>query len=749
MAAVLDFSKDVSFGSLRFRATGDGLLLPSVDKSFRQAIPVGLEGEVAFADPYRLVAGITPYNPSSMVRSQGGFKVFDQMHRDEQVKMALELKKAAVLASGWIVESEDEGAREYLTDEFDGIPGTFASAIKEILSAFGYGYSLTEIILKEDLSGLKNLKTRKPHSFDFTQDEFGNITEIIQHTHRGEKKLNPNKFILYSYQGEFDNPYGRSDLESAYRPHWYKDASYKWLGMLLERFGIPPIYALYNSSVYTGQHVDRLKSALKHLQAATSGIIPRQNKDDIEMWAPELAGQVSSVFIPSLDRFDADIARAILVPQLLGATPEVNTGSLARSKTVFDVFLFHIEQVKAKISELITEQLISVLLALNFHGDIKASFKLLPAGEEVKADLLQAWNRLVWINVVHRNPKDEAHIRELMKFPELTEEELNEPLEPVSSLHPEQPMVPEPEGPRKQQAPNKDGQEPDQLNESMSFTERKRVKDFLDESEVKMLEDLKAIAEDLKNNVSQRLDRGEEFLAVLRTLPSKEQSLRGAMEKGLIPVLQQGMRDLRGEVKGNLTFDIGDVGIDAPIGVIEAEALRQLRERVLQLAGITSDTLLRELKLALLSSIELGDTTQAAIQRLREVFQKFLGDDGIVEAGKPITAWRLENIVRTETTAAINSGRLAAAKAPDIASSIIAFRYSAILDTRTTELCRGLDGRYFRPDDPNLERLRPPNHHMCRSIIVPVTRTKKVKAEDFIKPSEVGKALELASEGFV
>ena len=45
------------------------------------------------------------------------------------------------------------------------------------------------------------------------------------------------------------------------------------------------------------------------------------------------------------------------------------------------------------------------------------------------------------------------------------------------------------------------------------------------------------------------------------------------------------------------------------------------------------------------------------------------------------------------------------------------FRYVATLDSRTSDICIGLDGKTFRYDDPAAKR--PPQHFRCRSTIVP------------------------------
>lgn len=51
-------------------------------------------------------------------------------------------------------------------------------------------------------------------------------------------------------------------------------------------------------------------------------------------------------------------------------------------------------------------------------------------------------------------------------------------------------------------------------------------------------------------------------------------------------------------------------------------------------------------------------------------------------------------------------------------SGVEKFRYSAILDNRTTKYCASLDGQIFTADDAI--RVMPPNHFRCRSILVPI-----------------------------
>lgn len=85
---------------------------------------------------------------------------------------------------------------------------------------------------------------------------------------------------------------------------------------------------------------------------------------------------------------------------------------------------------------------------------------------------------------------------------------------------------------------------------------------------------------------------------------------------------------------------------------------------------------------------------------------------------------------------------------PALQEYLAGIEYSAIIDQRTTEVCQHLDGKVFRPDDPDIEKFTPPNHFNCRSLLVPVLIDEPPDIGDFITPSDKGRAEELMDEGF-
>jgi SPP1 gp7 family putative phage head morphogenesis protein len=176
-----------------------------------------------------------------------------------------------------------------------------------------------------------------------------------------------------------------------------------------------------------------------------------------------------------------------------------------------------------------------------------------------------------------------------------------------------------------------------------------------------------------------------------------------------------------------------------------SDALNFILQKAIRIVSTVNSDALTAVRDSLLSSLKFGETPREAEGRLSEAVTPFVSA-GVVDEAQRIPS-RLEVIVRTETTNAYNMGRIIAARSPAADKIIQGFEYSAILDSRTTAVCRKLDGRFIAKGDPDLARLSPPNHFNCRSLLVPVTIIDD--PGEPISPSEKGRIFELAGKGFV
>lgn len=695
--------------------------------------------ELALADPRRLFPGgySTPYNPSDLVGTKG-LRIFDQMRRDDQIKAAVSFKKGSVLSTGWTVTSpegvpEDWEVTRFVDNALRALTGALEDDLWEVLSAIEYGFSVTEKLWAVASRGafagkivLRELKTRRPHDFNFVQDEFGNLRpDGITQAQRGlaPVPLPADKFVVFTYDEEFSNKYGRSDLEAAYRHWWAKDNALKWLVMLLERLGIPPVFGLYDPNRYTNAQLDDLKSIFQNLQAATFGMIPRPSsatKDApsaLDFWTPELAGQATRVFIPALELYDKSIARALLMPGHLGLTADQAEGSYARAKVAFDVFVLIIEKIRRDLeTRVMQEQIIKPLVDWNYTVEAYPQWKFLPLTDDVRLDILDRWAGLVGAGVVQRQAEDETHIRALLQFPERSAIDLR-------------------------------GPGADILTFAQAKYDRKvqyaRIERSLDRLEADVLT---ALREGLMG-VRDRL-----LSVVSNQFPETASDVNDLDLRGLGVVqdlLREFMRSAYGLGEETVRDELPKQFQLAPGGIFTpTEALRWLSGKALSVFGVLRHRLLDEAKQVLLNALKFGEVQSETIRKLRAIFEPYVGDPTAITDDKILEPYRLEAILRTNATEAFNQGRLTAVMDPKIKPFIRGMVYSAVLDDRTTPVCRYLDGKIFPLDEPDLARLAPPNHHNCRSLLVPVTLDMTIDTADLITPAQLGRAEELAQKGF-
>lgn len=725
------------------------------------------EGEMAFADPFRLFQGPgarpSPYNPSSLV-GRKGLNVFDKMRVDDQVKAALFLKKMAVLASGWEVISPKgrDNSWEptlFIREQLEGLEGSLEDSLTEIMTALDYGFSVSEKVFVSLTEGdfvgklgLQAIKSRLPHSFNFDTDPYGNLVPdgLLQDTVTGEIRLPPEKFIIYTYQKEFGNFYGKSDLEAAYRPFWLKNNTYKWLAMLLERFGIPPVFALYNPKNLTPAQIDKLVTVLGRIQAATSGALPRADKDSLEMWTPEIAGNTNRVFIPALNMFNLDIARAILMPGLLGLTTDAEEGSFARAAIHFDVFLLMVNRLRSQLTKTIMmDQVIRPLIRLNFGNIELPLFRFLPLTDALRLEILDRWISLVDKGVVEKRVDDEDVIRNMVQMPSTSDSAVIE-VEKVEESPPEETL----EG--LTQALNFNGlteyleehphthdhamtRSPNEFEKKIDFKALEgRLDNLEDQAKALMIPIITDMRDTFIASVQKSFTNNIGFVKAVEEL-SDLASLRRTTSDWLFRAFRQGLDDVRKELSDVKTF------ADDPY-VIPEDALRYLRaDSGFFVKGLNGD-LTKETRAILMKAIRDGWLLSETIKALKDLYEPWIGSINIIRDGDIIKPSRLETIVRTNTTRAYNMGRIVQMR--EASDFVPAMEYSAIIDSRTTPICRFLDGKIFETNSPELVRLSPPRHYNCRSVLIPVTLTQKINEADIITVAQIGRGLQLSQEGF-
>lgn len=142
--------------------------------------------------------------------------------------------------------------------------------------------------------------------------------------------------------------------------------------------------------------------------------------------------------------------------------------------------------------------------------------------------------------------------------------------------------------------------------------------------------------------------------------------------------------------------------------VIPTDAVKWIEGYTPKLAGVLERDILEKVRGVVRESMFTGSTLKQRMEALREA------DPKIRAMGKH----RVEAIARTEVTRADNMGRLIDMKSnPDV----LGVEFSAVLDDRTTDMCRERHGLVMRMDDPRLPYNTPPIHVRCRSLLLAAT----------------------------
>lgn len=131
------------------------------------------------------------------------------------------------------------------------------------------------------------------------------------------------------------------------------------------------------------------------------------------------------------------------------------------------------------------------------------------------------------------------------------------------------------------------------------------------------------------------------------------------------------------------------------------EAIRSLEARELVLAGSWESEIITTVKQILIRHLQ-GMSRKEAESLIMQVMKTNHN--------------RAELIVITETTYAYNRGRLSSFHA----NQVDYVRFSAVMDARTSQVCRSRNGLIMALDSPDLPGNTPPLHGRCRSILTPI-----------------------------
>lgn len=671
-----------------------------------------------------------PFNPDNLT---GGttYDIYDEMKDDDQVKAVVALKKDMVINTGWEIVCENDEIKEEITEQFkhinsdSGIDSTFDDVLRDILSSYEYGFSMTEPVYKfvKGKWVYRSIKTRPPHGFLFEIDPHGNVTAIKQQGN--PKEFKPNTFLHHVYQPEFGSPFGKSDLRAAFQPWKTKKFVTRMFAIYIERFAMPPAIGTYDETIGENE-VAALQTLLEKIQSRTSAMIPKGVTIDFKQ--PEK--MTHDVFLAAIDHYDLKIARAILVPDLMGISgAQTSGGSFALGKEQFKSFFTSIMNDRKSLQVKINTKIIKPLVTVNHGPDVKCEFKFNDFDKENILELIKVWLDAVKGKVFEATDDEINHLRKQTGFPE--SDEITRPQAPTVPNA----GVPGKEGklPAGNPANDPTRKDDDEKKKDMSacghnhfsagnreLTPYEAKVDFtaierqLNIAENRILPEINNATETVYTDL---IDQVKDKHLLTKFNPEALNTLKPRFLRDLNILFKnyytnlfeqsftQGQKELFPEDAKNDPAKPNDFVID----MSPEEFEEFLKSEAFSTVGDYSTELTKKTKIIVAKGIKDGAAQSEILRQLRD------------EMGNFSERW-MQTVVRTKTTEIYNEGRKRFFETdPQAKQIVVAYQWSAILDTRTSDICRFLDGKIYLVGEVS-NHLKPPAHFGCRSLLVPITK---------------------------
>lgn len=725
-----------------------------------------------------------------------GIRVYQEMEqRDPKVRQALRFKKLFLLSVGFKIHPRTELSQEdgqevpldeeamkqarFIREAFNRMDkGNLKTWLKKALNAMRDGFSVTEKVWKilpdgefQGMVSIGKLKTHRAESFQFTGDPHGNLSGIVQVGALmgqlpvvAQDTLPLEKFIVLSNDPNADDGVdirGRSDLRPAWAYYRSKDYLGRAWNTYLERFGVPALYQKLPPQAQPQDVLDAIQ-VMRTLQQDTVACGPWDKPDPIEPLR-----STAAEFLQRMEYNDKQIMAAVLIGGDMALSGPAHStdgqGSRALAQTHFDVITKELKWWQEALQDLIEEEIIRPLIEFNFADPKPPRFlwdSLIQDDQAIMAEML---TKLITAGVVDAR---EEWVREKLRFPAMDEElqakieqEKADAAKALAALPPDgsggnggggdkgaggrgpgRPAGPRGGGPPgvKKMAQRR----PSGAEAKVDFAAVKRTLDGFDQAAVKEIGAIVAKHAERYMKKAEPIIEDRDPTPIRSLTFGGEAEVRRVVQAWLEKVFEKGHVDSRKEM--------GRARMAA--ATIEGASLeRLLKGKAYGLAGNLNDEIRKKANGILTTGLEKGFSNAKVQDQLAALFRDYTGDDSVAdEDGEPITADRLETVVRTNFTAAYNLGRRQSMFDPDLEGFIKGVQFSAILDDRTTEVCAELDGKVFLESDAEgIERFTPPLHFNCRSVLVPVTEPEA--ADDPIVPitaEEKAKAESLVSDGF-
>jgi len=690
---------------------------------------------------------ISSYNDEETRVDDIGIEDLRRMiHNDGQVRMLYNSIVNTILSAGSHIEDDKDIEGDEKSTEYDFINEVIYTSIYKggmsrpleltnsiMLRALVDGFRVFEVVYKirEDqkitLDKLAPRAATNDEDFKLVVDKKGNWigyhqTVPFKNTVTNIKVLNTSeikKVVKATFGEEFGTAYGKSALLA---PWYHYDKAHK--GMYLNHVGHELGAVKFRYLQTKGCSDEEITAALDALARVHQESIFTAPEEKMTLTFEDVSDAgIMAEGREMINLHYSSIAKSFLAQFIDLGSSMSSTGSRATADTHVDFFKDGL-QITAKILiENVWNEVIADLIKMNFGSDTYPTFKVNPISNKKAEAIFNVFLEMAKSGKIGDSMKQKL-LEQTSEDLELgvTEEEI------ASDMIKEEQMEM-----KQQEAMNKAPQNPKAKKELSDDMESSMVVRPLypDEQKVRIL--------DIKRELDNTKVKAESILR------EKLSIQKGVIIDDYVEAVREG-RDVIRDVKIKLADMLDsqskyseelDLLIISLMEYAKTSAANEMEKAVPN----TPNSKKKAMKASIAMTIKKQEND--LMFRLSSVAQESL------EMGLPEndTKLRLENeydaFWRTSLALALgiligkalNKGRQVTFD--KYQKDIFAYRYTAIIDGRTTDYCMALDGRVFQANDPQFAMLTPPNHYRCRSFWTEILKTESAGVIVNGKPGEL------------
>lgn len=355
-----------------------------------------------------------------------GLLVWDEMRRsDATVGVSLRAVKLPIKSTKFFMKPASGDDADLLISDF--VNWNLFERLKwkqvlgEILTHLEFGFSIHEMVFGvETVDGverivLTKLAFRKQTSMVNWQAG-QNVPGITFRKSDGTTVPIPlEKLVVFTNEQEGDNYEGRSILRTAYKHWYYVDKYYQIDAVGHERHSLGVVKIKYPNSATDAQRT-AAQSAARNLRASEEAFIEEPQGWDINFM--DMQGNSLKDIQPSINRHDRQITKNVLAQFLeIGATG--SSGTRSTSQDHRELFNQSVQAVLDYVKDTMG-YVVKTLVDLNFNVDVYPTVGSGAIDQKNITSLADALAKFDQAGMITPSDEDEAHVRNLLGFPEMS-----------------------------------------------------------------------------------------------------------------------------------------------------------------------------------------------------------------------------------------------------------------------------------------------------------------------------------------